>query len=260
MLPFYSNEDGTYVPSTSTRGPWDDRFQHGGPPSALLLRVMFEAMPSGFAVARLTTEFSRPVPIEPLTVDVSAPAGGRRAKRVQAHLRAGDTVVLEATALFLAENDAIDHPTITRPGTIEAPWPAPESLEPFEFPFFRSEVAYHRAVEVRPVDAPWGTTPFRCWARPRVELVADTPTRPEEAVVVLADAESGMGPPLDPDVYSYANPDLTVYFGRRPQPGWTGFEIRSRADGAGIGLAESRIRDAEGVFGQCAQALVIAER
>ncbi len=260
MDPFFERDGATYLPSVWTRGPWDDRFQHGGPPSALLLHAIHDAMPSGFAVARLTIDFLRAVPIAPLTIELGSPEGGRRAKRLRAVLRADGDAVLEASALFLAESDDAEHRTLERAGTVEAPWPEPESIEPFEFPFFRSEEAYHRAIDVRVVDAPWGSTPVRCWARPVVELVAGEATRPEEAVVILADAESGMGPPVDPMKYNYANPDLTVYFGRRPSGPWTGLDIRSRADGAGIGIAESALRDASGVFGRSAQSLLVTPR
>jgi hypothetical protein len=131
---------------------------------------------------------------------------------------------------------------------------------PFVFPFFRWEEGYAQAVDVRLVDPPWGTTPIRCWGRPRVDLVAGAPTTPEAQVLILADAESGMGPPVDPLEYTYVNPDLTVYFGRAPEPGWTGFDIHSFAGPDGCGLSESGLRDRRGPFGRSAQSLVVRRR
>lgn len=257
----YQRRGDAFEPTGLTRGPWDERVQHGGPPSALLLSRLAAALAEdpGFAVVRLTTEFLRPVPLAPLRVEVEPSTGGRRVRRVRARLIA-EATVMEATAVFVREDPDLDHTTLVRPGTADEPWPEPEGLAPFAFPFFSWEEAYHRAIDVRVVDAPWGTTPVRCWARPVVGLVDGEPPSPEEAVVLIADAESGMGPPLDPLAWSYVNPDLTVYFGRRPTAGWIGYAIRSRADGAGIGLAESELRDATGVFGQCAQSLVLARR
>jgi len=110
------------------------------------------------------------------------------------------------------------------------------------------------------VDGAWGATPIAVWARPRVPLVSGRADLPRERVLVLADAQSGMGVPLDPDVWSFVNPDLTVYFERDPVDGWVGFDIRSTASPAGVGLAQSAIRDAHGFVGRSAQSLFIAPR
>ena len=53
------------------------------------------------------------------------------------------------------------------------------------------------------------------------------------------------------EVWSFVNPDLTVYFERDPEDGWLGYDIRSTACGAGVGLAQSAIRDRRGL---CARA------
>lgn len=264
MDPLYRRSGPTtFHPTGWTRGPWDPRYQHGGPPSALLLHALTAALHAevgeGFLVVRLTSEFLRPVPIAPLTLEVAPSVGGARVRRVRATL-AAERPVMEATAVFARRDPDVAASTLVRPGTADLAWPAPGDLPPFEFPFFTDEVAYHRAVEVRVVDAPWGTTPVRCWARPARPLVDDHEASPEEAVVLLADAESGMGPPLDPTTWNYANPDLTVYFGRPPEAGWVGLEIRSRADGPGTGLSESALRDGRGVFGRSAQALLVSPR
>lgn len=264
MRTFYHRTEEGFEPTVYTRGPWDERFQHGGPPSALLLRQLTEAVAAGeggpFAVARLSTEYLRPVPVAPLQVQVEEPMGGRSVRRVTGRLLAGDRLVMEARAVFLRQRTGLGHQTATRPGHEGPPWPTPEELEPFEFPFFAWDEGYHRGVDIRVVDEPWGTTPVRCWGRVVLPLVDQELPAPEEAVTLLADAESGMGPPLDMREFTFLNPDLTVYFGRRPQPGWVGLAVRSRADGDGVGLSESELRDPGGVFGRSAQALVIAPR
>lgn len=262
--PFYLRQrDGSFHSTPSTRGPWDERFQHGGPPSALLVKAMTQAVAEvggpAFQLVRLTNEILKPVPIGPLRVEVDEPRGGRQVKRVRARLVA-DTVVMEAQALFVREDPAVAPDRLLRPGSPEEAWPDPDALAPFVFPFFTAEEGYHRAIDIRLVDEPWGSTPVRCWAKPRRCLVDDEATSPEEAAVVLADAESGMGPPVDPRAVTYLNPDLTVYFARRPRAGWTGFLIESRPGDAGAGLSESALRDDAGVFGRSAQALVLARR
>ena len=104
----------------------------------------------------------------------------------------------------------------------------------------------------------WGRTPVRFWARPRVPLVAGEVADPLEDAVILADAQSGMGIPIDVRGYTFVNPDLTVAFGRPPEKGWVGLDIRSMAGEGGAGLAQSLLYDARGLFGGCSQSLVVA--
>lgn len=263
MPAFYHRDDDTYNASVNTRGPWDEGAQHGGPPSALLLHTMQEEVAhqvdGDFAVARLTTEFLRPVPIAPLTVRTQVERAGRTAIRMAATLLT-DREVMTASAIFLRLDPAVAPPSVRPPDYTDAPWPDPKPLEPFEFPFFTTDEGYHRAIEVRLVDLPWGATPIRVWARPKIPLVDGEHTSPEANVVILADAESGMGPPVDPFTHTYANPDLTVYFARRPKIGFVGLDIRSSVGDAGVGLSEASLRDAHGIFGRSAQSLVVRPR
>lgn len=263
MAAFYHRDGDTYHASVHTRGPWDERAQHGGPPSALLLHAMRETVnrevEGDFAVARLTTEFLRPVPIASMTVQVDVVRAGRTAVRMAATLRT-DRDVMTASAVFLHQDRTVAPPSARREGYVDDTWSTPETLEPFVFPFFTTEEGYHRAVEVRLVDPPWGTTPMRLWARSKIPLLDGVPTLPEDNAVILADAESGMGPPVDPLSYTYANPDLTVYFARLPKAGFVGLDIYSDVGDAGVGLSEARLRDAHGTFGRSAQSLVVRPR
>jgi hypothetical protein len=79
-------------------------------------------------------------------------------------------------------------------------------------------------------------------------------------VLIVADAESGVCPPIDPFRYSFVNPDLTVYFARAPEGEWTGMQIVSHAHPDGIGLAHSELSDLQGSFGRAAQSLFVAPR
>jgi len=251
---FFLPDGEHYLSTPLTRGPWDARFQHGGPPSALLTQTLQQQVDDDLALARVTLDFLRPVPIDRLHIRVDPLRGGRTVQRISARLCHRDEAILEATALFVRRH------ALQPPRHDDPPWPDPESLDPFVFPFFRWEEGYAQAVDVRIVDPPWGATPIRCWGRSRVDLIAGHPTTPEAQVLVLADAESGMGPPVDPLAFTYVNPDLTVYFGRPPASDWIGFDIRSFAGPQGCGLSESGLRDSRGVFGRSAQSLVVRSR
>jgi len=269
MTTFFHTDNGRMVPTTKARGPWDVNALHGGPPSALLLHHMRAAVqtatqdaPHAYAVARLSTEFLRPVPLAPLHVDVELGRVGRVAVRASAQLFDVDSgkAVMSASAVFLRQ-DASVAPSTARPdGHVEPTLPPPSAEHVFDFSFFPWEDGYHRAVEVHLLDPPWGSTPARFWAQPTVRLVDDVAMTPEEATVLLADAESGMGPPLDPRAFNFANPDLTVFFARRPRGLRIGLDVFSVAGDAGVGLSEARLFDDVGMFGRSAQSLVVTPR
>ncbi len=251
---FFVPDGDAYQATVATRGPWDAGFQHGGPPSALLARAMRLAVgDSAFALATFSTRFLRAVPVARVSTEVTV-SRGRTVARVSAVLHA-DRPVLEAQGLYVREQ-----PTEV-PMRREEPWPKPEACAPFSFSFFPWEEGYHRGVEFRCLpDEQWGGPTLRTWARPRLALVAGTPTAAEEATVLLADAESGMAPPLDPSAWSFANPDLTVVFGRAPVGPWIGFAAESRTFPSGRGLSEARLCDSSGVFGRSVQSLLVRGR
>ena len=61
--------DGRFRATAHTSGPWDPRFQHAGPPAALLGRALERCEPrDGFILARLTYEILRPIPVDDVAV------------------------------------------------------------------------------------------------------------------------------------------------------------------------------------------------
>lgn len=254
---FQPEGEDRYLATVETRGPWDARHQHGGPPCALLAGAMERQGDDAedFQVARLSFELLRPPPVGQVRVQVQVERAGRMVQRLRALLFAGDDLLIEARCLRIRRS-----PTGIPEEPMAEVWPDPDSLEPFTFPFFKTDQGYHMAVEGRIAFGEWGHTPIGFWARPRIPLVMGRSTSPVEALVTLADAQSGMGVPLDPDHYTFINPDLTIYLERPPAPGWVGFDIRSSAGPMGAGLAESALRDARGQLGRSAQSLIITAR
>lgn len=256
MKAFYEPDGAGFVATALTAGPWDPGAQHGGPPSALLAGALerFENPEGRSQLARVHVQLLRPVPVARLSLEVEMVKAGRTVHRLRGRLLAGGKTVLEAEALRIR---TIDLP-VEAPPTPEA-WPEPSAGEPFDFPFFEQEVAYHSAIEARIVAGRWGATPISLWVRPRVPLVAGRATSPVERTLIIADAQSGMGVPCSPMAYTFVNPDLSVFFERMPRGEWLGFEIRATGD-RGVGLAQSAIRDADGLFARSAQTMVVAPR
>lgn len=252
MRALYTFDGDRFVPSELTRGPWDEGVQHGGPPLALLTRALEHALGER-QLALVQARFLKGVPLAPLQVKVEPVHEGRVVSLFQATLLAEGRPVMQATGQGVMPSPSPSVHTAPR-------WASPEDCEPLVLEFFTHDVGYHRAIELRTVEGSWGTTPIRLWTRPVVELVEGQPTSPRQRVAILADAQSGMGAPVDPLRYNYANPEVSVTFARTPSMGWIGFDITSMVGEAGVGASRSLLRDADGWFGGASQTLLVRPR
>lgn len=253
----YLPTDDGFSATKLTRGPWDERFQHGGPPAALLVGALAAHgdHAAEFRLARLTVELLRPVPLGVCRVQVRVSRPGRTVDRLEGKLSVAGRTCLTARCLRIRRQ-----PLGVAASPDLDPWPEPEGLKDFVFPFFTHDVGYHRAVQLRIAHGAWGSTPIGVWARCVVPLVAGRETTPLERLLILADAQSGMGVPLDPARFTFVNPDLSVLVEREPVSDWLGFDVRSAAAADGTGLAESAIRDLHGAVGRSGQLLVVSAR
>jgi len=252
---FYHRDGERFVPTVHTRGPWSEGHQHGGPPSALLTRAL-EAEVTTHALARLSVQLRRPVPLQPLTVTVARPEGGRTVRHATAELRCEGELLATASGLFIrrrATDDAPEPPAF--------PGPPPGAGAPFTFPFFPWEEGYHQAIELRlPEGERWGGPELRLWARPRVDLVRGEPDTPAQRVAVLVDAQSGFAPPVEVQRFTYVNPELVLGLARPAHGSWVGLHARSTAGDQGVALTESTLFDERGRFGHSAQVMVLSSR
>src|SRR5438105_2907796 len=93
--PLFERDGELFVPTAHTRGPWDPRAQHGGPPAALLGRAL-EALPAeaGMRTVRCAVDILRPVPLQPLRVTARVDREGRRVQHTVAALHDPSGTVL----------------------------------------------------------------------------------------------------------------------------------------------------------------------
>jgi hypothetical protein len=257
LPPFFTVDGDRFIPSASARGPWSPRYQHGGPPAALLARAFAREAGGGAQIARLTFDFLRPVPLAPLTVATRVLRAGAKVQRLAGSLLTEDgTAVMEATCLVMRVSpDRVSVP-LDAP---EAP-PPPGDSAPFDLPLMRGDEGYHRATEWRLARGAWGRGPAVMWVRPRVALVAgETPT-PLECLVIAADSASGVAVVLDPATTSFVNGDLTIALHREPIGEWTGLDAATIAEPHGVGLTRARLWDTAGLVGRSLQSLLIEPR
>jgi Acyl-CoA thioesterase C-terminal domain/Acyl-CoA thioesterase N-terminal domain len=255
---FYERSGTSLLPTELTRGPWHNEHQHGGPPAALLGHTIERFGPdaSERSVVRITFDFFRPVPLAPLEVHATLIRSGKTLDRIEAILQHQGETVVRASALRIRRRFIEVSPAASPAPSI----PPPEVLAPFTLSFFQHERAYHRAVEVRFAKGQWGDPDVTVWMRTLATLMPDEPMTPFERLLVMVDAESGICPPLNPSHFTFLNPDLSVYVERQFEGEWLGLAVRSGAQPSGVGLAESSLFDARGIFGRAAQSLALATR
>ncbi|HEV7173905.1 MAG TPA: acyl-CoA thioesterase domain-containing protein, partial [Solirubrobacteraceae bacterium] len=100
-------QDGDLIRATElARGPWDPGAQHGGAAAALLMREFERLDGPVLALARVTYEFLRPVPLGRLEVDADVVRPGKRVQLLEGAIRAPNGIeVVRARALRIARAD-----------------------------------------------------------------------------------------------------------------------------------------------------------
>jgi hypothetical protein len=245
------------VPTPLARGPWDPNALHGGAPSALFAWACerHDPGPASF-VARITVELMRPVPLAPLVLHVRTMRPGRKVQWLEASLvDADEREVAHATTLRLRSDD-VDTAGAVHP-TIELP-PGPDADAPL-FPFGGPDrVGYWNAHDVRLVRGDWTEPgPGTAWFNLRCAVVAGELVSPLMRVAACADFGSGVGNPVRMTNAAAINAEVTIHLHRYPIGDWVALESEAWAQSHGVGLAESRLFDQQGVIGRGAQSLLV---
>lgn len=258
----YEPDGERFRPTELTRGPWDPRAQHGGPPAALLaFCVEWFAGDDGMQTARMTVELLRPVPLDLLAVSVRRIRPGKKVQLLEATLRAGEVDVARGTTLRMRARDLPVPAEVEAPAPPRGPDEGTTSVPPWSDaiwrPAFHSDAVEHRFT-AGGFDRPGPATD---WIRLRVPVVAGSPAPPVARVMAAADFGNGVSWVLSRnDGWAFINPDLTVYLHRLPAGEWVCLEATTLVGPRGIGLAESRLWDERGVIGRSVQSLLLDRR
>jgi len=255
---FYVADGDTFVSTEWTRGPWDARAQHAGPPAALVGRAFERLEPDeGFQVARFTMEILRPIPIARLRIDAKPVRTGRRVQYAQAIVTADDVEVARASAwrIRTSVEPMPSTPDETPPfaGPAESPILPPVPVEAPESYFGAMEWRYARGTFTEP-------GPASVWMRMQKALVEDEPIAPLSRVLAAADSGNGISAVLDFQSHLFINTDLSVHLFRMPEGEWVCIDAQTRQDANGIGVAQSIIWDERHRIGAGAQSLLISPR
>lgn len=253
--------DGMLEALELTRGPWDPRHQHAGPPSAAITRALEAAAASHGLdhLARLTVNLLRPVPLGEMLIRVQEDYIGRNAGHFSVQLLSGGRECARATALAMRSVDA-PVPAGTSGHPLPGPPRPPGQCPVAHMPVFENTIGYDDLVEIRVVEGELFNGPTSAWFRMRHPLVIGETPSPCQLVAAAADSGNGISAVLDFKRYLFVNSDLTINLLRRPQGEWICLDARTSFGGTGSGLAESALYDEQGLVGRATQSLVMRPR
>jgi hypothetical protein len=268
--PFYLPlRDDRWRATVHTSGPWDARFQHGGPPSALLGRAIERCSPrEDMIVARMTVDILGAIPVDDLELRSRVLRPGRSVELVEASLSAGGRDVARAQAwrvLRTTRQIAPRHPQAPMLPVPTTPVPAGEEAPPGadEMPPAADGWVggYLSAVEWRFTAGVFGQPgPATAWTRLRHPIVPGEEPSPLQRVLAVADSGNGISSELDLARWHFINPELTVHLHREAVGEWICLDAQTAISPGGVGLATSVLSDLDGPVGVGAQSLLVAQR
>lgn len=247
--------DDRWRATVHTTGPWDARFQHGGPPAALLARSVEQCAPrDDMMVGRMTVEILGPVPVDEVEVRARVLRPGRSVELVEAVLTSGGRDAARAAAWRIKRTAQDGVPSRHEP----AP-PVPEqALDGVGGGWIDG---YLSAVEWRFASGRFDEPgPATVWSRLRHPLVPDEELSPLQRVLAVADSGNGLSSELDVATWHFINPELTVHLHREAIGPWVCVAAQTAISAGGAGLATTTLHDLDGPIGVGAQSLLVAPR
>ncbi|MBY5162610.1 thioesterase family protein [Salsipaludibacter albus] len=261
---YFTTDDGrSFRPTAFARGPWDPDACHAGPPTALLVRAVERlatrgGLPDDVALARLSVELDRPIPMDGFVVDAGVRRTGRTASATEATIIDGHgRTCARAAGLHLA---TVDLPTPSAP--VDVPDLAAAVDGDFPVPTDRmgGEWFFSHSIEVRydPSGGRGEGGPTTMWMR-SLPIVAGEEPSPRQRLGPLADCGNGISWNTSPNDVACVNPDLTLTMLREPVGEWFASRASTHTGAVGIGYAHAELFDVDGLVGHAIQTVVLRE-
>jgi len=254
---FYHRAAGDVFEATvATTSPWDARFQHAGPPLALIARLIDERFADdGMRIGRMTIEILGPIPKVQLTVETKVLRPGKRIKLVEATLLSAGNVVLVANVWRFSQLGEIALPPVS-PG--RPLYPLPDAGARLELPESANE--YFRAFEWRYAFGSRDLGPAAVWCRSDLALIEGEPRDARDLLLALADSANGISIELPLKAWFSIPTSVTVSLARDPVGEWVYLEARTLIGPDGRGVTTGFLGDLDGEAGNIVQALLVSPR
>ena len=248
---------GTFEATDATTSPWDERFQHAGPPLALIARLVDERFANpAMRIGRMTLEIFGPIPKVDLALETRVLRPGKRIELIEARLRSGGKEVAVANVWRFARLGENLVPPSTRRAE-PARLPGPEA----RLEMFIASNGYFRAFEWRfAAGSSRELGPAAVWCRTDLPLIFGEPKEARDLVLSVADSANGISAALDPRKYMFVPVELTVSTRRAPRTEWVGMRAETLIEDDGIGQTRADLFDEEGYLGVATQTLFVAPR
>ncbi|MCC2595431.1 thioesterase family protein [Pusillimonas sp. MFBS29] len=236
-----------------SQGAWQPGEQHLAAASGLVLAEVERRLPSDKLVSRVSFDVLGVIHSGPFTIDVRMLRPGRSIELIEATMRHGDQISIQARVWRLMASDTSQ--------VQGQEWPVLPQPEAFPALLF-SEVwdgGFIGSLEARQAaDARGGRG--QTWLRTPYPLVHGEVDPPVAAFVKLIDTANGLVVRERPGDVFFANVDLTIHFTRQPEAGWIGFDTRASFGPTGLGETFSVLSDIHGPVGTAAQSLTVRIR
>ncbi|ASR03409.1 thioesterase family protein [Gordonia rubripertincta] len=253
-----------FQPTDATLSVWSPTMQHGGPPSALMMRSLLRCDPDPTQhFTRVTTEILGPIGLGVNRIHARVTRPGRQISLVETELE-----VQQADGSFRTAAKSVGW-RIRGADTSEiANGPAPLTPLPDELPRqigFSDDsgeavdwgtLGFIGTVESARTKGRYGETPA-VWLRAILPLVDGEKTSDLEAMFIVIDVANGVGTRLRPDRWSWMNTDTTVHLTRVPSGPWVGIDANMVAGPDGFGATLGDLYDTSGYIGRSAQTVLL---
>ena len=245
-------DGGRYRSDPSTAGPWDPGLQHGGPPSALLVRAAERCTDvARLHAVRFAAEFVGPVPVADVDVETRVVRAARSAVLVDAALSAAGRTCLHARVWLVADRDT----------SAVVPEPGVRADVPSDLPGLTTRFPYGDTIDWRVVRGGMSEPgPGEVWARPRRPVVEGEELSGLQRVALIGDSASGISSELSWQEWSFLNLDLDIHLSRPVEGEWIRLDAATSLGGHGAALARSTVSDLRGPVGCTAQTLILSPR
>ena len=245
--------ESAFISTLHSQGAWQPGEQHLAAAAGLVLAEAERRLPSDKLVSRVSFDVLGVIHSGPFTIDVRMLRPGRTIELIEASMRHGDQVSVQARIWRLSGSD-----TAPVQGDEWPVMPAPDQMPPLVFSDiweggFISSLECRRQADARPGRA-------QTWLRTPYPLVDGEIDPPVAAFAKLADTANGLAVRANPNEVFFANVDLTLHFTRQPQAGWVGFDTRVSFGPTGLGETFSVLSDIHGPVGTVAQSLTVRMR